>query len=236
MTEAEWWSATDSVALTEWLFFDALATDRKLRLFCVGCCRWYEEKASEVGRNLLQVVEWFADGRASEEELNAARMPAEEIEEATLQALGWSEQLRAERSITSAAFSPVSYEAVFGTNWRDRSCYEDGQPYPVSVVCLARSPFPEGTSGPEPKVVALLHDIFGPLPFRPITLNPSWLTSTVTSLAQAIYTDRAFDRLPILADALEEAGRNDADVLAHCRGGGEHARGCWVVDCVLGKK
>jgi hypothetical protein len=79
-----------------------------------------------------------------------------------------------------------------------------------------------------------LRDIFGN-PFRLATLDRSWLTSTVTSLAQAIYDDRAFDRLPILADALEDAGCTDQDILAHCRGGGEHVRGCWVVDLLLGK-
>jgi hypothetical protein len=76
--------------------------------------------------------------------------------------------------------------------------------------------------------------IFGN-PFRPITLDPRWETETVVSLAQGIYTDRAFDRMPILADALEEAGCVNADVLSHCRGEGPHVRGCWVVDLVLGK-
>jgi hypothetical protein len=56
------------------------------------------------------------------------------------------------------------------------------------------------------------------------------------SLATGIYDERAFDRLPILADALEEAGCDNADVLAHCRGDGPHARGCWVVDGVLGRE
>jgi hypothetical protein len=55
-------------------------------------------------------------------------------------------------------------------------------------------------------------------------------------LAQAIYDDRAFDRLPILADALEEAGCTDADILNHCRRPGEHVRGCWAIDLVLGKR
>jgi hypothetical protein len=63
-----------------------------------------------------------------------------------------------------------------------------------------------------------------------------WNESTVTELAQAIYTDRAFDRLPILADALEEAGCTDAAILEHCRGPGPHVRGCWVVDLLLGKE
>jgi hypothetical protein len=54
-------------------------------------------------------------------------------------------------------------------------------------------------------------------------------------LAESIYDDRAFDRLPILADAVEEAGCTDIDILIHCRGPGPHARGCWVVDAILGK-
>ena len=66
--------------------------------------------------------------------------------------------------------------------------------------------------------------------------DPRWRTSNVTALAQAIYDDRAFDRLPILADALEDAGCTDADILNHCRQPGEHVRGCWVVDLVLGKE
>jgi hypothetical protein len=80
-----------------------------------------------------------------------------------------------------------------------------------------------------------LRDIFGN-PFRPVTLDPAWATTTVKHLAQAIYTDPAFDRLPILADALEEAGCTDADILNHCRGPGPHVRGCWVVDLLLGKE
>jgi hypothetical protein len=66
-------------------------------------------------------------------------------------------------------------------------------------------------------------------------MNPAWLTSTVVSLAAGIYADRAFDRLPILADALQDAGCASADVLEHCRGPGPHVRGCWVVDLLLGK-
>jgi hypothetical protein len=80
-----------------------------------------------------------------------------------------------------------------------------------------------------------LRDIFGN-PFRPVTADPRWLTSTAVALARTIYTDRAFDRLPILADALEDMGCDNADVLTHCRGDGPHVRGCWVTDLVLGKK
>lgn len=72
-------------------------------------------------------------------------------------------------------------------------------------------------------------------PFRPVTLDSSWRTSTVVALAQGIYDDRAFDRLPILADALQDAGCDSDDILNHCRDTSPHARGCWVVDLVLGK-
>ena len=80
-----------------------------------------------------------------------------------------------------------------------------------------------------------LRDIFGN-PFRPIVADANWLTSTVVSLARGIYEDRAFDRMPILADALQDAGCDSEDVLNHCRDANQvHVRGCWVVDLVLGK-
>jgi hypothetical protein len=81
----------------------------------------------------------------------------------------------------------------------------------------------------------LLRDIIGN-PFRPAAVNPVWRTPTAVQLAQAIYEARDFAALPLLADALEEAGCDDAGVLAHCRQGGEHARGCFAVDAVLGRK
>jgi hypothetical protein len=84
------------------------------------------------------------------------------------------------------------------------------------------------------KQTRLLLDMIGN-PFRPVTLNAEWLTPTVTALAQLVYDERAFDRLPILADALEDAGCNDRAILDHCRCPGPHVRGCWVVDLVLGK-
>jgi len=86
-----------------------------------------------------------------------------------------------------------------------------------------------------------LHDAFDKFwdPFRSITPEPSWLAwngGSVVHLAQAIDDDRAFDRLPILADALEDAGCTNAEILDHCRGDDEHELGCWVVDLLLGKK
>jgi hypothetical protein len=80
----------------------------------------------------------------------------------------------------------------------------------------------------------LVRCLFGN-PFRPATFDPHWRTTTAVGLARAIYDEIAFDRLPILADALEEAGCDDEQVLRHCREDAVHARGCWVVDWVLGR-
>jgi hypothetical protein len=84
----------------------------------------------------------------------------------------------------------------------------------------------------------LLRDLIGN-PFRPVpTIDPAWLAwngGAVRKMAQAIYDGRRFADLPVLADALEDAGCADAAILGHCRGPGVHVRGCWVVDLLLGK-
>lgn len=92
---------------------------------------------------------------------------------------------------------------------------------------------------------AAIRDIFGN-PFRPTTIDPSllaWRDATIPKLAQAAYDERELSsghldakRLAILADALEESGCANEDVLAHLRGPGPHVRGCWVVDLLLGKE
>jgi hypothetical protein len=84
----------------------------------------------------------------------------------------------------------------------------------------------------------IFRDIFGPLPFRAVALGPAllvWNHGTVPAIARHVYEDRAFYDLPILADALEDAGCREPYMLAHCRGPGPHVRGCWVVDLILSK-
>ena len=80
----------------------------------------------------------------------------------------------------------------------------------------------------------LLRDILGN-PFRPVAVDPDWLTSTVVALARQMYESRDFSPMPVLADALQAAGCDNEDILAHCRGPGPHVRGCWMVDLLLGK-
>ena len=80
----------------------------------------------------------------------------------------------------------------------------------------------------------LLREFFGN-PFAAPWFKPRWRTSDVLQLARCIHEIRAFDRLPVLADALEEAGCGQADILGHCREPGDHRRGCWVLDLILEK-
>ena len=99
-----------------------------------------------------------------------------------------------------------------------------------------------------PKIVPPAQGFLKPRAFRPLLREviggdllrpacpPAWLTTDVLGLARKVYEDRAFDRLPILADALTDAGCNDETILTHCRSKGPHVRGCWVVDLVLGKE
>ena len=79
----------------------------------------------------------------------------------------------------------------------------------------------------------LLGDIFGN-PFHPVSFSSEWRTSTAVAIAKGMYESRDFSAMPILADALQDAGCDSDDILNHCRGPGPHVRGCWVVDLVLG--
>ena len=107
-----------------------------------------------------------------------------------------------------------------------------GSPCPTPTTRPASAP---RTPDQRRQQAALVRDIFGN-PFRPVAFDPRWRTADVMGLARAIYDEGAFDRLPLLADALMDAGCEDEQVLGHCRSAGPHVRGCWVVDLVLGKE
>jgi hypothetical protein len=115
--------------------------------------------------------------------------------------------------------------------WQDAAY---GSPY-YYLNHICRSLSDHKREGEEAAQAGLLRDILGNR-FRPVTADPSWLTLTVTALASQMYDSRDFSAMPILADALQDAGCDNADILDHCRGSGPHVRGCWVLDLVLGKK
>jgi hypothetical protein len=107
-----------------------------------------------------------------------------------------------------------------------------------SAACMAIFASARGTPSIKASHAELLRDIFRH-PSRPILVPHSWLSwegGIVTQLAQSIYEERAFDRMPILADALEEAGCTNGRLLHHCREDSEHFRGCWALDAILGKE
>jgi hypothetical protein len=209
MTEAEWLTCDNPSRM---LAVVARFGERKQRLFACACCRaiWAlvdDDKA----RNAVEVAERFADGGARAGQLSAAYRKAARVTSAANKAALISAEASLTPSLTSAAIV----------------CALDAVAMPAKDVAAA-------FAAENNRQLHLLHCIFGN-PFRPVALDPEWRTSTVVQLAQGIYDDRAFDRLPILADALQDAGCDNEDVLSHCRDTGPHARGCWVVDLILGK-
>lgn len=224
MTEDEWLMSDNHMLMT--FFVGEQMSLRKLRLADVAVCRRVEgHLVDERSRHALEVSERYADGLASDAALNDARSQAN----AAYQTLLPDETER--RSELLAALSVV---CAAGDEWAMRMEVDM-----IDIVLFAPRP-PQESIPPEARAASitdaeLARDVFGN-PFRPVAFDPNWRTETVVSLASAIYADRAFDRMPILADALEEVGCDNTDILSHCRGPGPHARGCWVVDGVLGKQ
>jgi hypothetical protein len=239
MTRDEWLTAGDVRPMLEHV--RGRAADRKLRLFAVACCRrvWPLVRAEVWGR-AVAVADGYADGRCSETELRDAGWPAHGASR-VVTAGPTVREAHADRAAAAAE------AAAAATSYRTRVWPDTSESYFAAVVAAQHAALAAkfatraagGAGRPAAKrerrvQAGLLRDVFGPrLP--PACLPTAWRTSAVVGLAEAIYEGRAFDRLPILTDALEEAGCADPDYLDHCRGGGPHVRGCWVVDVILGK-
>jgi hypothetical protein len=225
MTEEEWLLCEDITQMILHLETNGHQSYRKFRLFAVGCCRsiWTGLR-DQRSRTAVEVAEQYADGFVTQDTLRQAFIHGCAALEACREFSQFSE-----------------YQAIAAYLAAARNINETPEKIPVSedaieVASHVWSYSLDGEIAGDQKQLqpALLRDIFGN-PFRPVTLDPAWLTSTAVALANGIYTERAFDRMPILADALEEAGCDNADVLLHCRGDGPHVKGCWVVDLILGK-
>ena len=209
MTEAEWRAATDSTPMLE--FLNGKAFSRKLRLFnCHSCRRLQRVTRDERNINVLVAAEAFAEGIITSEEMEARSAQWFDFDYPFPLAGTWQRALH----LTTMTDSEIRSRLIAAT-----------------VALSSGNPEKERTTQAE-----LLRELFGPLAFRPITINPAWLTSTVIALANGIYEERAFDRMPILADALQDAGCDNDEILNHCRGEGVHVRGCWVVDRILGRE
>ena len=188
------------------------------------------------------MAEQLADGNATPAELEVAYRAAEVAwdlgadddpwEQRQLYIRSRDEENRdlAERWVACAAMHTAELKCWFGFEDTERAAEAEGA---GDWHYMRRDAAP-----PSPRAEArIFRDIFG-VYFHPVQLDPSWLAwnnGAIRKMAQVIYDARAFDRLPLLADALEDAGCTDAAVLSHCREPGEHVRGCWVVDLLLGK-
>lgn len=227
MTEAEWLACTGPTPMLE--FLRGKASDRKLRLFAVACCRrvWHLLEDKEA-RFAVELAERYADGSVEKNSLIRAvrAVPMPEWPESGPEIFNWRlvtgalaadmTDIRTYVWLTGEPNVPDLPPQVVASKWaQDGACF-----VPTQIQAV------------------ILHELFGN-PFRPASIDPAWCRwhdGTIPKLAQSIYDDRAFDSLPILADALEEAGCNAPDILAHCRGSGPHVRGCWVLDLLLGKE
>jgi hypothetical protein len=226
MTEPEWLACATVGPMQRFLF--GKLSDRKTRLFGCACCRhiWHLVTDPQC-RTAVEVAEQFADGLVTRKTLSQARHAVRTARRGTpcgaalncvmnkAVEAGW---YASDDATTSLALSPVYHalEGPLGGKWD----------YYAAMAAA------------EGEIVTVLKELVGN-PFRRVAIDTSWLAwngGTVVKLAQAIYNDRAFDRLPILADALEDAGCTNADILSHCRGGGVHVRGCWVVDLLLARE
>lgn len=218
MTEAEWLVCAeprDMVwALRGRVNLKLKRNERKLRLFGVACCRriWHLLD-DDLARRAVAAADLYADGHGQLAEMLALS-----------EALGRPEYLHVTRWTAVRVVSSRKPTYTF------MSGYWDG-PDALTAHALGT---PEAENAERVVQSHLLRDIFGN-PFRPVSFSPVWRTDTAVALAKQMYDTCDFCAMPILADALQEAGCDNETVLTHCRSGGPHGRGCWVVDLVLGK-
>jgi hypothetical protein len=187
-------------------FLRCRASGRKLRLFACARARVVWQQLSPLGRRAVEVAEGFADGLASGKERYTA---CEAVRAASIPSLRGHDWL---------AIAAAAEDELQGMYAGPRSVRSTLEPM---------------------RECALYREVFGPLPFRPVPILPCWLAwegGTVPGLARAVYEEGGFDGLPVLADALEEAGCADEALLTHLREPGLHARGCWAVDLLLSRE
>ncbi len=245
MTEAEWLACDDPQKMLE--FLRGKASDRKLRLLAVACHRriWHLVTDKPISRKTLEFAERYADGLATRSELHGNAWGKRGSVGSAVQRKAWD---AAELSIYMGAHTvcetvlrkdPELYrqrEAAWDALWPNYSLSESLQmaeaTMPADWLKTGRDAWTEERIGQ----CGLIRDIFGAAHFHTVPVDSSWLTAAARCIAETIYNERRFADLPILADALEEAGCTSAEILEHCRSGGEHFLGCWALDLVLGKE
>jgi hypothetical protein len=248
--------------MLEFLDDSGKLSERKARLFAVACCRrGWGCLADTRSRAAVEAVEESIEGAGSPlpsaEVWKAAESASREAYDLVYDLEHVPVAVRDEAALAAARRQFHAADMPFCLlQWTDGEWAGVGYKVPPAerhrrlagaweVARVAVTAF-ESPAAEARAQADLLRDIFGPLPYRPVTLSPSvrtWNDGCVVQLATGIYAERSLPegtldvrRLAILGDALEEAGVTDQEVLGHLRGPGPHCRGCWVVDLVLGKE
>lgn len=220
MTESEWLGSGDPAPLLRYLR-ERHTSERKLRLLACACCRRIWDRLSDPrSRDAVEVAERFADDHATRLELARARTRAVEV-------------CDRRHPPPWAAYWAASVKAS-GPIWNVFAASSAVVPQPSKY---SEADYSAELAGDSRRQVGLVHEVFGN-PFRPGRLDAhvlAWGDGVVRRLAQAIYEDRTFQYVPVLGDALEDAGCSCDAILAHCHEhADEHVRGCWVLDLILG--
>jgi hypothetical protein len=228
VTEQEWLKAKTVINLDLWR--SAKNQHRKWRLFAVACCRRAMGLAKDDRLEPVAVAaERFADEEMGWEEVKQSRKVLTKIRKEIDDQFGPKETLYDTLDALNSASSRKPVDTL--------ACHKPCT-YAFAAVSRrshAHDAWDRALNNEEREQVLLARCIFGN-PFRLVAFSPSWRSESAVALARTAYDTRNFTLLPILADALEDAGCDHADLLAHCRDPkAPHARGCWVVDLVLNK-
>jgi hypothetical protein len=213
-TEAEWLACADPYEVLR--IHPHAISDRQLLLWGCACCRRVWDGLTSHRQKVVLVTELYADGQISQGELVASWDSS--------RSSAWDAWLFSVDPPSIARCAAYAAHTVALHAWSRCSKLT---PARNSVLARIRS-----------QEADLLRHTLGN-PFHPIGVDPSWLSwnrGTVTRLARSIYFERRFDEMAILADALEEAGCEMGSILDHCRQPGDHLRGCWVLDLLLGRE
>jgi hypothetical protein len=241
MNEMEWMTCADPKPMLEFLRRrlkqqPGCVSDRKVRLYVVACGRrvWHllDHHSS---RRAIEVAELLADGQATDEDRLRAYHDADAGFSESVTNPAYFVKHGLDRKVLRRQEVQDGYNAAVAAGWKLLGgLYSDKNRSKLENALI-----------PERQAQANLVREIIPNPFRPVTISPpvlTWNDGLVTQLAQAAYDNRNLPegtldngRLAVLADALEEAGCTDANILGHLRGIGPHVRGCWSVDLVLGK-
>lgn len=222
MTESEWLASEDLLGMLECLeaaLRGGRLSDRVRRLFAVACARRvWNHLVSDVSRTAVELSEHAADHPVPERDL-------------------WIANGNADDAVYELNDLPENDPRIWAAYTASYCAHAE-----LDIDTMTDVGFDSGSIGGGDGAVAhRLRDLVGN-PFRPVTIDPAWLTPTVATLAQSVYDERIMpsgeldpDRLAVLSDALEEAGCDNADILSHLRSPGPHVRGCWAPDLLLGK-